>query len=260
MTILNTEKNIIPFCETKEVKYFCDKHGEVVGRVLKFFASDRGTLICPVCAGEEDAEIEAQRREKEKIEKAFENIRCLKSCNIEPEFYYKEITDFNPQTESQKEALEAVKNLIKTKQGKIILIGSNGVGKTFLGSMAVKALGGRILSMYEIATMIRQSYVANAEKTELEIVMELASIPMLVIDELGRTKGSDSELNWLSYILDKRHTRNLPFMLLTNKQLSKKAKNGDCFEKYVDNDVLSRLQQDAKIITLEAPDFRRGKK
>ena len=98
-----------------------------------------------------------------------------------------------------------------------------------------------------------------AVKTELEIVQELASIPMLVIDEMGRSKGSEAELNWLSYILDKRHTRNLPFMLLTNTHLSRDCpkKGCDfCFERYVNNDVLSRLRQNSQIITIKAPDYR----
>ena len=113
--------------------------------------------------------------------------------------------------------------------------------------------------MYEITTMIRQSYSARAEKTELEITKELASLPMLVIDEMGRTKGSDAELNWLSYILDKRHTRRLPFMILSNTHLSRDCpKKGcdSCFERFVNNDVLSRLRQETKIITIKAPDYR----
>ena len=152
--------------------------------------------------------------------------------------------------------------MIAKKSGKIILLGSNGVGKTFLGSMAIKALGGKILSMYEITTMIRHSYSVKAEKTELEIVQDLASIPMLVIDEMGRTKGSDAELNWLSYILDKRHTRDLPFMILTNTHLSRDCpKKGcdSCFERFVNNDVLSRLRQNSQIITIKAPDYRARK-
>ena len=155
-----------------------------------------------------------------------------------------------------------MEKLVAEKKGKIILLGSNGVGKTMLGSIAVKELGGKIYSMYEISTMIRQSYTMRAERTELEIVRELALIPLLVIDEMGRTKGSDAELNWLSYILDKRHTRELPFMLLSNTHLKRNcAKKGceRCFENYVNNDVLSRLRQDTDIITINAPDYRARK-
>lgn len=249
---------LIPRFTTYDCEYTCEKHGKVKGCYFELEGGKR-EYVCPKC------EEEARKAEQEtEFARQAEYIRrereaMYKSRNIEPEYWDKELKDFIPQTPEQEKALEAVKKMIADKSGKVILLGSNGVGKTFLGSMAVKALGGKILSMYEITTMIRMSYSARAEKTELEIVQDLASIPMLVIDEMGRTKGSDAELNWLSYILDKRHTRDLPFMILTNTHLSRDCpKKGcdSCFERFVNNDVLSRLRQNSSIITIKAPDFR----
>lgn len=238
-----------------ECDFTCEKHGNVHGWTYER-NGESPELVCPKC--EKEAEIEKQEKQIAELERV-KRENSYRERNIEPEFWNKSLDDYNPQTAEQEKALEAVKKLIAEKSGKIVLLGSNGVGKTMLGSMAVKALGGKILSMYEITTMIRQSYSAKAEKTELEIVQELASIPMLVIDEMGRTKGSDAELNWLSFILDKRHTRNLPFMILTNTHLSRNCPhNGceNCFERFVNNDVLSRLRQNTKIITIKAPDYR----
>ena len=249
---------------TKEVDYNCKIHGAVKCSLFSLNGRFADSLArCPICEEEQEKKEAAERARQEK---EYER-RCyeaeLKERNIEPEYFYKTLEDFIPATPEQKQALEAVKAMINDCHGKVILLGSNGVGKTMLGSMAVKAMGGKILSMYEITTMIRQSYSPKAEKSELEIVKDLASIPMLVIDEMGRTKGSDAELNWLSYILDKRHTRQLPFMILTNTHLSRDCpKKGceNCFERFVNNDVLSRLRQDSKIITIKAPDYRARKK
>ena len=130
---------------------------------------------------------------------------------------------------------------------------------------AAKALGGKVYTMYEISTMIRQAYSSLAKKTELEIVQELASVPMLFIDEMGRSKGSKAEQDWLSYILDKRHQRKLPFMLGTNSHLMRDCPHGkqhceQCFENFLGNDILSRLGQDSEIVTMyDAPDYRRRK-
>ena len=257
---VKTPKALFGVFKLSECEFECKKHGKVKG--LYFDRGNERIYRCPKCEKEE--------QQKEQEEELLRQTECLRKGrietyrkrNIEAEYWEKEITDFIPQTKEQKDALEAVKKMIAEKSGKIILLGSNGVGKTFLGSMAVKALGGKILSMYEITTMIRQSYSIRAEKTELEIVQDLASIPMLVIDEMGRTKGSDAELNWLSYILDKRHTRDLPFMILTNTHLSRDCpKKGcvGCFERFVNNDILSRLRQNSKIITIKAPDYRAKK-
>lgn len=232
----------------------CTKHGPVMADVLITDAGE-DKWTCPECEKEYEivhaAELEKMHRKSE--------IANYSASNIESEYWDKTLDDFKPVTDSQRRALEAVKSMIENHSGKVILLGSNGVGKTMLGSCAVKILGGKILSMYEISTMIRQSYTNRAEKSELEIVKELAEIPFLVIDELGRTKGSDAELNWLSYVLDKRHTRNKPFMLLSNTHLSRDCPNHgcpQCFENYLGNDILSRLRQNSKLIKVDGPDNR----
>lgn len=235
----------------------CVKHGLLRVNVA-LYPDGTENWTCPLCEKEDEILIQekAARLDRER------EIQSYKESNIELEYWDKTLDDYKPQTESQKKALESVKKMIEERSGKIILLGSNGVGKSMLGSCAVKELGGKILSMYEISTMIRQSYTNKAERTELEIVQELASIPFLVIDELGRTKGSDAELNWLSYVLDKRHVRNKPFMLLSNTHLMSKCPNKGCsmcFENYLGTDILSRLRQNSRLINIDGPDFRAKK-
>ena len=134
---------------------------------------------------------------------------------------------------------------------------------TMLGNIAVKIMGGKIYTMYEIATRIRQSYAAGATETELEILNELINEPLLVIDEVGRLKMSESVQDWFSFILDKRHTYNKPFFLIGNlhfnKDCDKKKEGGcqKCFENYFDKDILSRLTQNSVIIEIIADDNRR---
>ena len=128
-----------------------------------------------------------------------------------------------------------------------------------LGSILAKESDGKIYTMYEISTMIRQSYTMKAEKTELEIVNELASVPLLVIDEVGRVTGSNFNNNWQSYVLDKRHTRGLKTVYLGNGHLRENcSKKGceKCFENSMDGDVISRLRQDSKIINIFGIDYR----
>ena len=212
--------------------------------------------FCPECE-KEKLEQESKRLEKEIRE---ENIQHCQDCNIEPEFYNKTLDDYKAETESQKEVLDAVKDMLNFELKKIVLLGSNGTGKTMLGSILAKELNGKIYSMYEISTMIRQSYTMKAEKTELEIVRELASIPFLAIDEVGRTNGSNAEKDWMSFIIDKRHVRRLPTMLMSNGHLRRNCKyeNGceNCFENYMNKDVISRLRQDSKVINILGKDHR----
>ena len=251
------KRGFLPPINRQPVEFMCQRHGKVTCEVFVLYG--KAYPFCPICKKEQE---EVEQRQKE-IEQARASFQAkMKAKNIEPEFWLKTLEDYKVQCREQSRALAAVKKMIAEKAGKIIILGSNGVGKTMLGSIAVKEIGGKILTMYEMSKMIRHSYRKNAERDEFEIVNELASIPLLVIDEMGRTKGSESELNWLSYILDKRHTRGLPFMLLANTHLKRDCKVRGCkkcFENYLDNDILSRLRQDTEIITIIAPDYRAEK-
>ena len=260
--IKTTEGNLL--FNTIKKTFICDKHGPVECDIT-IIAGKASEAFCPLCQAEKIAEFneKEEQERKEKNKRVF--IEKMQEMNIEEEFYFSTLDSYVPQVQSQADAKKAIKELIEQKHGKVILLGSNGCGKTHLGTCAVKALGGKVYTMYEISTMIRQAYSPLARKSELEIVNELASIPMLFIDEMGRSKGSSAELNWLSYILDKRHQRRLPFILATNAHLMNDCPHGkkgceECFENFLGNDIISRLGQDSKIIKMyDAPDYRRRK-
>lgn len=209
---------------------------------------------CPECEKEWERIAKAQQEK--------ELLQHYKNCNIEPEFYGKTLIDFKAQTPSQVEMLNAVQELIDGKINNLVLLGGYGTGKTMLGSILADMFDGKIFTMYEISTMIRQSYTIKAEKSELEIVNELASVPLLVFDEVGRTNSSSFNMNWLSYVFDKRHTRKLKTIFLGNGHLRRNCPDGGCdkcFENYMDGDVISRLRQDSKVINIVADDYRAGK-
>ena len=216
--------------------------------------------FCPKC------EEEDEKRVNEKIarDKARETLERMHSCNIEPMYYDVSLETFTANSPEQEKAKSAIETMIAEKSGKIVMLGKNGTGKTHLAVCAVKAIGGKIFTMYEISTRIRASYTSNARETELEIVDELANLKLLVIDEIGRTKGSDAETNWLSYIIDKRHTRNLPLILISNKHTKKQCAEKDgcpnCLENYISEDIMSRLNEDGKLIYFTGEDYRKIKR
>lgn len=249
--------------ERVEKPFVCRKHGEVMG----IFYMRNGEPVfkdnepCPRCEEERMAE-EADKERREAEERAEkERIRRYAEANIEPEFYEKTLADYKPQTARQTEFRNAVRTLIERKSGKLIVLGGNGTGKSMLGAVAAKSMDGVIYTVFQLSLKIRS--LGKNDMSEWQFANSLIDAPLLVIDEVGRSKGSEFELNLLSYILDKRHTRDKPFMILSNAHFSRECPHGSrgcerCFEKYFDNDLLSRFRQDGKFIELEkdAPDWR----
>lgn len=245
------------YCEKHEIEYEeREEKSPLTGRMMTF-----GT--CPECDREYDEEIKRQEEEMQERARESARLRHLEQCNIETMYHDSTLDTFMAESAEQKKALEYARNMVKEKAGKLVLLGANGTGKTHIAVGVVRELSGRLYSMYEITTRIRASYVSGAKETELDIVDELSRVPMLAIDEIGRTKGSEAETNWLSYIIDKRHTRNLPLILISNKHARKSCPSGGCekcLENYISEDVMSRLSEDGHLVTMTGEDYRRKKR
>jgi DNA replication protein DnaC len=237
------------------MKQICDKHGEYEAPEPITLFDQVLTAMCPLC---DDETAKAQQA----AAKAYELRRLIETANIEPEHENSTLEAFNADTEELSKAVQSVRRLLSGEVIKLVLTGRNGTGKTHLAVAAILAKNaGRIMTMYEISARIRASYTSLATRTEFDIVDELARLPLLAIDEMGRTKGSDAEMSWLSYILDKRHTRRLPTILISNKHVRKDCadKQGcsNCLENFMGEDVMSRLSEDSLLVRFNGDDWRR---
>jgi DNA replication protein DnaC len=236
-------------------KRICKKHGEYDCTIM----DDPFPLAseCPQCLAEfEDAEA----RERETANTTVDRCRW-ESMNIAPLYYGSTLENFDAYTPGLIDALAKVKALLTNEYQNLIMVGKNGTGKTHLACAALKRIGGGIYTMYEISCMIRESYTVRGKRSELEIVNGLADSPLLVIDEVGRSKGSDSELSWLSYIIDRSHSRGNRLIIISNAHLMADCKSGgcpSCLENYFGDDVLSRLSERGAVVKFEAKDYRRA--
>lgn len=243
------ESRTKPVTETTET---CEKHGNYIAQIVEIFGV-KLTTRCPKCEEEEEW-TEAKERE-------LEVIRChnaeLQSRGIEPEFFNATFDNFIPENETERMALDVCKRLVNKDIKKVLLLGSNGCGKTHLGCAVAKMTGGRVITMFEISALIRKGYRDGL--SEIEVLDELLKYPVLIIDEVGRTKGSDAERNWWSYLLDKAHVRGILLMLISNRHLARylpKERQAEAFEYFFDNDVISRLKQDSVILEVNGRDRR----
>ena len=243
----------------------CEKHGEVEA---VFFANEKtGEELpcqCPLCEKEREAEELRLAEEKQRQVEKQKREEFYKSCNIKQEFWEKAFDDFKPLTQKQKEYLAAVKKLLETRHGKLIVLGSNGAGKSMLANLALKETGGLAYTMFQLSLKIRS--LGKSGMSEYDFVDTLIQAPLLVFDEIGRSKGSEFEINLMSYVLGERHSLDKPFILLSNTHFARDCPHGKegcdkCFERYFDNDLLSRFRQDGKFIVLEkdVPDWRNPK-
>lgn len=241
-----------------EGMFHCDIHGDVMSSYYKNEIGDIIWTECPECMKERQKKI-AERERLEELNKKKES--WLKS-NIKEKFFDMTFNDYEVVNDTQKLALEKIKAIANGSNRSLLLLGENGLGKTMLASLALMQRGGYIFKMYEIITQIKSSYKANSSVDEMDILKKLSDCSLLVIDEVGKQFGSDSEKNWLSYIIDERYECNKPTILICNLKLKRECteeerNNGLYIEHYLGRDSVSRLVECADIVSITGDDYRR---
>ena len=221
---------------------------------------------CPECVDKYDI----AEKSKEKHLKDESKAAWLEEIGVKEEHIKATLDNYKAITESQKEALNACKLIDSGDITKLVLLGGNGVGKTHLASALVKKHNGLLITAYEMFATYRGCFSSKAKESELDVIKRFSKIPLLAIDEYGRTKGSEAEENFMSAIIDNRHSNNLPTLILSNlirkrdcvfytadNNACKNCQRNNCLESRLTKDVISRLRENSKVILVEGEDYRK---
>lgn len=204
----------------------CTEHGHYNAEQIYIGDQLMWTSPCPECDKIRRQDAEKRAAEEQAQQDTIKRSLGLKNSKIPLEYQTKTFDKFVTNTESQKRSYELAKQFVngweKAKNGGwgLIFMGTCGTGKTHLASsIALELLGRARLRYYTAAqlfSLVRSSYGNDSEKTEEEILNQLAQLDLLIIDEIGVQKGSDSELRILFGILDRRVSEGRPTILITN--------------------------------------------
>ena len=247
------------FEELPEQEFLCEKHGVYTGCPFRSGFIKNGQTIppgCPLCE-EERKEIELKIIKKQQ---ETAKIEYYESMGIRKKYYDTNFSDFNAYTDELKRHFKMAKSFANNPNGKLVMLGENGTGKTHLAVSILKGVGGVMYKALEIFMRLQQSY--NGISQEWKILKELCEQELLIIDEIGRTKGSDWELDRMSHIINSRHVSMKPLILISNRHLRQNCPKGQsgcekCLENFFDNDVLSRITEDGILLKFTGDDYRK---
>ena len=159
---------------------------------------------------EEEYQAAENREREERKQKAFEN------SGVGRRYWNLTMDDFE-ETPENSENRKSISEYISTKSmDNLWMVGATGTGKTFLGAMIVRELGGKYVKSYQLINDVLMSASYSAKESVNEIVNRYAGYERLVIDEVGKSGNKDTEVNILWQILNERYENEVPTVMISN--------------------------------------------
>ncbi len=189
----------------------CERHGRYAISMIDAQGVVRYLQpVCPVCAAERVSQ------------------RLLDSAAIPARYRDCDFDNFCAETSDQQAALRTCREYAENFQriaaeGRgLILQGNPGTGKNHLAAAiarTVLSMGRTVLqaTAWEMISRIRETWRENAGPSEREIVRRFSEVDLLILDEVGKQMGTDSERIHLFEIIDHRYREMRPTIILSNE-------------------------------------------
>lgn len=199
-----------------------------------------------------------------KRQKERERERLLKKSGL-PARYDQATLETVRVTRENRQAIEAVRRYIQNPAGVLMLLGPVGTGKTHLAACVTNAFldnlkrvtfGGVISLLGRIKRSYRRDTPEGEaqQEEEWQIIDELTTAPLLVLDDLGKERVSEWVEQILYQVIDARYGEKRPLVITTN------FKPQELENRYQETGaaIVSRLAERCTAVYLGGDDWRKA--
>lgn len=204
----------------------CATHGDFIDKGYGLSRTIR-FMGCPECSKIRQATEEAEKAQREAAEAQHRLESRLDKSGIPIRYRSKDFASFLADTDAKEKALSVAMEFAQNfsqhaRRGTVVVFsGLPGTGKSHLAIAIAQAVMAHHTAMYTSAIdavrMIRNTWRRDAEQTETQVLDTLASVGLLILDEVGVQYGTEAEQVSLFDIIDKRYRDMMPMILLTNQ-------------------------------------------
>lgn len=255
--IIKTENR---HCATHDLDWVCEftKFG---GRVIEG--------QCPECLKADMAEQERKRQQEleqemrqREVDHKRRQLRQRISASLVPEKYLtRSFENYRAETDAQQRALEISQRFanhfsqFKRTGAGLIMTGRPGTGKTHLACAIANQLVGAgssvlFITVSKMIRKIRETYRRDSAHTEQQIIDSLRDVDLLIIDEVGIQRGTESEEHLLFEVLNERNAVFGPTIILSNLTVEE-------IKAYVGERALDRLREGGgKLVVFDWDSYR----
>lgn len=175
----------------------------------------------------------------------------MESCNLGKRFQNRTFKNFDrtKQTEAYDLCVKFAKRVCNGETPSLILVGSVGTGKTHLAaSIAHYCIEQGIVTKFGNITDIFQS-LKDAFTTDEDILSEIKTVPLLILDDLGKEKSTEWTQETIYSIVNYRYEHMLPMVITTNCTMAE-------LQDRLGSATLSRLMEMSDYAEMNGKDYR----
>ena len=136
--------------------------------------------------------------------------------------------------------------------GIVALLGRRGTGKTRMAAEAMRNFSpdkGSYTTAMSLFLRIRASFGKTSKESEEDVVAEMATTPLLILDEVQERGNTAWEDRILTHILDRRYGAMTPTIVIANLTETALA---EC----LGESIISRLEETGGIIEIDGKSYR----
>ena len=245
----------------------CPMHGAVDRSEVEQFDGSMAVRPCKQC---QFHGLRVAPRPSEEHSLALANLQAesvnsaLVGSGITPRFAESTFATYRANTPAMIQALETCRGYADNfgehfQAGRnLLMCGNIGTGKTHLASGIVQRVIRQhravavITTAAEIIRVFKRSMSRDSGYTEGDVINELASFDLLVIDEVGAQAGTAYELSVLHETIDRRYNLVKPTVLISNLPATSKqgadGKSTPSLEQYIGARALDRLRENNALL------------
>lgn len=202
-----------------------------------------------------DKEIQQQEKlsQYKKAEKVFELRRysLIEDKFKDATFSNTEVTRYNArQVKIAKKYVDKFDQMLKNNQG-LIFYGDIGTGKSRLSACIANSLMNNLYSVVS-TSLVKILQDANYGRIDEDVLNAIIKADLVIFDDLGAEKTTDSAKQNIYYIIDSRVLSNKPMIVTTNLSLEEMKKSNDI----TNGRIYDRILETCYPVEFRGPSYR----
>lgn len=239
----------------------CPEHGAYTSTGTRYTIG-KGREVWSPCLGCVEQRKTDEKEAADLARKARDLVRfeeMIGQAAIPIRFIGRGFDNFKADTDGQRRALTIARDYAESfdrhaKTGESLLfLGKAGTGKSHLAAAILQAILPGHCGMYttaaDVIEQVRSTWRRDSEISQARVLSMLATVPLLVIDEVGVQYGTESEQNTMFQILDRRYRDRKPTVLLANLEVTE-------FAAMVGDRIFDRLREVSRVVKFEWVSYR----